>query len=89
MELTEIFVNKVHSARYELSEEARNAIQTYFARIYIHRDQHFGNAREVGNFFEKVKAAHNNRIATFDLDNPDFDNNLLCKLTEEDIINAQ
>lgn len=89
MELTEIFVNKVHSARYELSEEARNAIQTYFARIYIHRDQDFGNAREVGNFFEKVKAAHNNRIATFDLDNPDFDNNLLYKLTEEDIINAQ
>lgn len=88
-ELAEIFANKVKLSPFHLSDDAKTVVLTYFKHIYDHRDIHFGNARTAGNFFEKVKTAHSNRVATYNFDDPEFDNNLLIELTTEDIINAQ
>lgn len=87
-ELTEIFSNKVSKEQFLLSEEAHNATLAYFKDIYHRRDQHFGNARTAGNFFEKVKTAHSNRLAVLDFNSPDFDVNILIEITAEDIYNA-
>lgn len=88
-ELTEIFINKVKRSPYKLTDDARSAVFDYFTSIYNNRDMHFGNARTVGNFFEDVQTAHSNRVAEFNLDDPDLDKNLLTELRVKDIINAQ
>lgn len=87
-ELTEIFSNKVKKEQFNLSADAQKEALEYFRKIYSLRDQHFGNARTAGNFFEKVKTAHSNRIAGMDFNSPDFDVNILFEITEEDIISA-
>lgn len=88
-ELTEIFKNKVAQQQLRLSDAAQDAALMHFGNLYAMRDRHFGNARAAGNFFERVKTAHSNRIAAMDFDNPDFDVNLLIEITDEDINNAQ
>lgn len=87
-ELTEIFSNKVKKEQFNLSANAYTEALEYFRKIYHLRDQHFGNARTAGNFFEKVKTAHSNRIADMDFNSPDFDVNILTEITKEDIISA-
>lgn len=88
-ELSEIFVNKAKKEQFVLSDEAKEAVHDYFGVIYSRRDKHFGNARTAGNFFERVKTAHSNRIANMDFNSPDFDVNILVNITQDDIINAQ
>ncbi len=88
-ELSEIFVNKAKKEQFVLSDEAKKAVRDYFGVIYSRRDKHFGNARTAGNFFERVKTAHSNRIASMDFNSPDFDVNILVNITQDDIINAQ
>jgi len=87
-ELTEIFFNKVKKEQFKLSDDAYEAALEYFRKLYCIRDQHFGNARTSGNFFEKVKTSHSNRIADMDFNSPDFDVDILIEITKEDIISA-
>lgn len=87
-ELTEIFSNKVKKEQFNMASDAHTAALEYFRKIYSLRDKHFGNARTAGNFFEKVKTAHSNRIAGMDFNSPDFDVNILIEITKEDIISA-
>ncbi len=87
-ELTEIFSNRVKKEQFKLSADAHESALEYFRKIYFLRDQHFGNARTAGNFFEKVKTAHSNRIASMDFNSPDFDVDILIEITKEDILNA-
>ncbi len=88
-ELSEIFIKKANKERFVLSDKAKEAVLDYFGVIYSRRDKHFGNARTAGNFFEKVKTAQSNRIASMDFYSPDFDSNNMLKITHDDIINAQ
>lgn len=88
-ELTEIFINKVKREKFNISNDAQDEALQYFTRIYNSRDIYFGNARASGNFFEKVKTSHSNRMVALNLNSPNFDNNLLIEITKEDIINAQ
>lgn len=87
-ELTEIFSNKVKKEQFKLLDDAYEAALEYFRKLYCMRDQHFGNARTAGNFFEKVKTSHSNRIADMDFNSPDFDVDILIEITKEDIISA-
>ena len=84
-ELTEIFVNKVNKDQLKLTEDARTEVLAYFTHLYNHRDRNFGNARDAGNFFEKVITAHGNRIEESHRENLDIED----ELTREDIKNAQ
>ena len=34
--------------------------------IYAERDENFGNARHVRNFFENIVAVHSDRVSTLD-----------------------
>ncbi len=60
--LMEILRRKARSEKYELTPEADAAASEVFAKIYAARDENFGNAREVGNFYKYLRAAISVRV---------------------------
>lgn len=80
-ELAEIFRSLCKKNGYTLSPEADAlAVQT-FAELSAHRDEHFGNARQVRNLFEKAVARQANRVAGLDAPNREA----LMALLPEDV----
>lgn len=88
-ELTKIFENKVQQTLYSLQSKAKIAVYEFFKEIYIRKDEHFGNARTVGNFFELVKTAHSNSFADSCQLDEIKDQARFTELTVEDILNAK
>ena len=84
-ELAEIFLMKARKEKYVLDPDAEQAMRQYFKDLFEHRDQNFGNAREVGNFFNKVKKRLSTRLASLDVLAPDFDDSLLSRIILDDI----
>ena len=62
-QLYEILQGMVERGDYRLSGEAAEGLKAHLAALYQHRDQNFGNARDVRNLFEKLVAAQANRVA--------------------------
>ena len=62
-QLYEILQGMVERSDYRLSEEAAAKLKEHLEELYRHRDQNFGNARDVRNLFEKLVAAQANRVA--------------------------
>lgn len=85
VELAEIFLMKARKEKYVLDPDAEQAMRQYFKDLFEHRDQNFGNAREVGNFFNKVKKRLSTRLARLDVLAPDFDDSLLSRIILDDI----
>ena len=67
-ELMDIFRLRCKKNSYKLDEEAERFAIEMFNRLYAQRDENFGNAREVRNFFENCVAVHSDRIAP--MENP-------------------
>lgn len=84
-ELADIFLMKARKEHFTLEPEAEQVMRHYFQDLFAHRDQNFGNAREVGNFFNKVKKRQSTRIARMDIQAPDFNDALLSQLTVDDM----
>ena len=64
----------------QIEDAARPLLENYFERIYRTRDDEFGNARDVRNFFDTVIKQKINRLGSIEEYNPqDF------ILTKEDI----
>ena len=62
-QLMEIFRSMCSKNGYALSPEADQWAQEAFRDLYEHRDENFGNARDVRNLFEKAVARHSDRVA--------------------------
>ena len=58
-----IFERMAKKEQFVYSGEVREKLRAYFDRLYANRDKNFGNAREVRNFFGKVKRRQSMRIA--------------------------
>jgi len=67
-ELFEIFLSMCKKNRYVLDEKAEKFARRYLQDIYDTRDENFGNARTVRNFFENAVGTHADRVAK--LENP-------------------
>ena len=80
-ELYEIFLGRVQRSDYRLQDAAAERIKAHLCDLYEHRDDNFGNARDVRNLFEKIVAAQANRVAK--MENP-TDEDILT-ITEEDL----
>ncbi len=63
-ELLEIFMTYLDNNQYNISEDAKNLAVQYFSEIYMNRDDSFGNARDVRNFFETLVSIQANRLIT-------------------------
>ena len=62
LELGEIFEKMCKSSDFRLADDARSRERAYFDQLGANKDENFGNARDVRNFFEKVVAAQATRL---------------------------
>ena len=62
LELGEIFEKMCKSSDFRLADDARSRERAYFDQLVANKDENFGNARDVRNFFEKVVAAQATRL---------------------------
>jgi hypothetical protein len=51
------------NSEYILNDEAKDYAQGYFRLLYDTRDENFGNARHVRNFFEDIVSVHSDRVS--------------------------
>jgi len=65
-ELYEIFTAMCVKSEYLLTDEAKDYAREHFRQIYDNRDENFGNARHVRNFFENIVTVHSDRISCLD-----------------------
>jgi len=65
-ELYKIFDLMCIKSEYILTDEAKEYAKNHFTEIYENRDENFGNARHVRNFFEKMVAVHSDRISSLE-----------------------
>ncbi|MCL2226254.1 MAG: AAA family ATPase [Oscillospiraceae bacterium] len=65
-ELNEIFASMCEKSEYVLTEDASSFACGHFKMLYEQRDENFGNARHVRNFFENVIAIHSDRLSALD-----------------------
>ena len=61
--LYEIFHTMCAKSEYILNEEAIEFAKKLFQQIYDTRDDNFGNARHVRNFFEDMVSVHSDRVS--------------------------
>lgn len=83
-ELIQIFQYTLKTNDCYATEAAIEKAKDYIKDAVEHKDQNFGNARFIRNFFEKALTEQANRLAL----EPNITNEMLAKIEEVDIINA-
>lgn len=84
-QLFAIFQMRCRKNGYTLDNEASEYARTFLQRLYDERDENFGNARDVRNYFEWAVAFQADRIAAIE---GDVDKDTLMALTVEDLKKA-
>ena len=62
-ELFSIFNGMCSKSEYNLDEDAYEYAREFFVDLYNTRDENFGNARHVRNFFENIVSVHSDRVS--------------------------
>ena len=62
-EMFTIFSGMCKKGQYTMSPEVQNILRNHFNQLYANRGENFGNARDVRNFFEKIKRRQSMRIS--------------------------
>ena len=83
-ELLKIFEMLCDKNEYVMSDETKEFAEDYFLLLYESRDDNFGNARDVRNFFEDIVSVHSDRVSC--LENPTRDD--LMMFTKADLEKA-
>ena len=65
-ELYDIFSSMCAQSEYILTGEAEDFAREHFKEIYETRDDNFGNARHVRNFFENIVSVHSDRVSALE-----------------------
>ena len=65
-ELSLIFTSMCEKNEYRLTDEAAEFAKAHFTELYENRDDNFGNARDVRNFFENIVTVHSDRVSAVD-----------------------
>jgi len=65
-ELYAIFNGMCARSEYLLTDEAKEYAKEHFRLIYEMRDENFGNARHVRNFFENIVTVHSDRVSAIE-----------------------
>ena len=66
-QLMEIFRSMCGKNGYTLSQEAEEWAEKDLQELYEHRDENFGNARDVRNLFEKAVSCQSDRVAQLEV----------------------
>ncbi|GHS85817.1 hypothetical protein FACS1894201_05960 [Bacteroidia bacterium] len=83
-EMAEIFMKKATKDQLELTPEAETLMHFYFNDLYTNRSKNFANAREVNNYFDKVKKNQSTRLRKR-MEEADFDKTEFKLLIEADM----
>jgi len=83
-QLNEIFTLMCSQSEYLLTDDAKDFAREHFRRLYDNRDENFGNARHVRNFFEHIVSEQSDRISL--MSNHTIKD--LTMVTSEDLENA-
>ena len=75
---------KAKKDKLTLTPEAENAMRVYFTDLYNRRERNFANAREVNNYFDRVKKNQSSRLR-YEMERPDFDPASYSILLPEDM----
>jgi hypothetical protein len=83
-ELYEIFSLMCANSEYALTDDAKDYARRYFYELYDTRDENFGNARHVRNFFENIVTVHSDRVSVME----DHTRENLIMVLRDDLENA-
>jgi len=83
-ELNEIFGSMCSNSEYVLTEDAKGFVKKHFSVLYDMRDENFGNARYVRNFFEHIVSVHSDRVSALEGHTRED----LTTITLEDLVTA-
>jgi len=83
-ELIEIFQYTLKANDCYATEGAIEKAKEHISHAVGHKDQNFGNARFIRNFFEKILMEQANRLAS----EKNLTNEMLARIEEADVINA-
>lgn len=83
-EMADIFRMKAEKDQLTLTPEAEETMLDYFKELYENRSRNFANAREVNNYFNKVKKNQSSRLRKA-MEEANFDKKELTVLTLEDM----
>lgn len=83
-ELIQIFKFILKKNDCTITDSAIEKVKEYVCSALEHKDQNFGNARFIRNFFEKTLTEQANRLAA----EPNITNEMLSTIEESDIIKA-
>ena len=83
-ELYDIFDTMCSKSEYLLTDDAKEYAREHFGMIYETREENFGNARHVRNFFENIVTVHSDRVSSLDGHTRDD----LTMVIKEDLENA-
>ena len=81
-ELFNIFNSMLQKNEYMITEDAHEAVRQYLYNLYDNRDENFGNARDVRNFFEEIQLKQAMRIAGY---GAGTSRDVLATITAEDL----
>ena len=65
-ELFAIFSSMCEKNKYILGEGAEDFAREYFKDMFDTRDENFGNARDIRNFFEDIVSVHSDRVSAIE-----------------------
>jgi hypothetical protein len=51
-------------SEYLLTDDAKEFARGFFSTLYEVREENFGNARHVRNFFENIVSVHSDRVSS-------------------------
>ena len=83
-ELIQIFKFILRKNDCTATDNAIEKVKEYVCYALEHKDQNFGNARFIRNFFEKALTEQANRLAA----EPNITNEMLSTIEEKDVINS-
>ena len=88
LELGEIFEKMCKSSDFRLTDDARSRERAYFDQLVANKDENFGNARDVRNFFERVLSAQATRLANLGAELTMLPKDALVTIEADDIARA-
>ena len=82
-ELFLIFKTLLQKNDYVIDDDAAELVKQHLSKLYLNRDDNFGNARDVRNLFEKMISNQANRLMNTELSS----NDIIARITVEDLQN--
>lgn len=82
-ELFLIFKTFLQKNDYVIDDDAAELVKQHLSKLYLNRNDNFGNARDVRNLFEKMISNQANRLMNTELSS----NDIIARITVEDLQN--